>query len=227
MLKSDASSRIRSHGPAEYADVTETLLKPYGSFNLAQTLNDPAFKPYIRSLSVCDCSLDLRPNINSQSLQITDQPRERPLLPIPPDQRERHVILSLRVPPSSQAEVTIPLVKAMFTLIDNLETKVTLRPETRSKLRKTREELDAKIKKEAEAEKREEVGQLQLLREDFNSPFLIRRRRTNWQLRRRLRTNAYLASVLLSSRRSSNAKRSERCESRRPESKKNDDSYLA
>ncbi|KAH8118295.1 DUF1682-domain-containing protein [Phellopilus nigrolimitatus] len=109
---------------SEYADVTETLLKASGPFNIAKALNDPVVKPFVKSLS------------------ITDQPRERPGIPIPVDQRERHVILSLRVPPVSQAGATASLVKAIFILIDTLE---------RGK------SSTEQIKKEAEAERREEA----------------------------------------------------------------------
>ena len=90
--------------------------------------------------------------------QITDQPRERPLLPIPAEHRERHVILSLRMPPSSKAGATVSLIKAVFNLIDALEAgRFALRPETRAKLRKTREELDEQLRREAEAERKEEA----------------------------------------------------------------------
>ncbi|TDL29497.1 DUF1682-domain-containing protein [Rickenella mellea] len=124
---------------SEFADVTENILKISGGTSLQQVLGDPAFKPYFRSLSV------------------TDQPRERPALPIPSEFRERHVILSLRAPPSSKAGVTVPLVKAVFSLIDVLDTKLNLRPETKTKLRKTREEMDDELRKEADAEKKEEA----------------------------------------------------------------------
>ncbi|KAL5527658.1 hypothetical protein ACEPAG_6459 [Sanghuangporus baumii] len=126
---------------SEYADVTEALLKS-GSLNLGAALNDPSVRPYVKSLT------------------ITDQPRERPSQPIPADQRERHVILTLRAPPASQSGATLPLVKSIFSFIDALEAgKFSLRPETRTKLRKTREELDEQIRKDAEAERREEEEQ--------------------------------------------------------------------
>ncbi|KAI5124997.1 hypothetical protein M0805_007421 [Coniferiporia weirii] len=125
---------------SEYADVTETLLKPSGQFSIVQALNDPAVKPYVKSLT------------------ITDQPRERPLNPIPTEERERHVLLSLRLPSNAQHSATAPLVKTIFALIDALESpKFSLRPETRTKLRKTREEIDDTLRKEAEAGRREEA----------------------------------------------------------------------
>lgn len=37
----------------EYADVSETILKSSGPFNIAKALNDPAVKPYVKSLTVC------------------------------------------------------------------------------------------------------------------------------------------------------------------------------
>lgn len=73
--------------------------------------------------------------------------------------RSRHLIVSLRLPPASAASVAAPLIKACLALIDQLEApgRITLRPETRTKLRKTREEIDENIRREAEAEKREEA----------------------------------------------------------------------
>lgn len=93
-------------------------------------------------------------------MQITDQPRDRPTLPLKPDQRERHLVLTLRLPTSSSASTmstTVPLIKSIFTLIDVLDAKVTLRPETKAKLKKVREELDETLRREAEAEKKEEA----------------------------------------------------------------------
>ena len=91
--------------------------------------------------------------------QITDQPRDRPALPVPAELRSRHLIVSLRLPPSSDAGATAPLIKACLALIDQLEApgKITFKPETRTKLRKTREEVDESLRREAEAEKREEA----------------------------------------------------------------------
>ena len=37
---------------AEFADVTENLLKPSNQFGLTELLNNPAYKRYVRSLSV-------------------------------------------------------------------------------------------------------------------------------------------------------------------------------
>ncbi|EAU84796.2 hypothetical protein CC1G_00315 [Coprinopsis cinerea okayama7 len=125
---------------SEFADVTENMLKPLGGFSLAQVLQDPKIQPYFRSLSV------------------TDQPRERPLKPLAPEEHEKHVILSLRLPSPSHAADTVPLVSAAFQLIDNLN-KINLRPETKVKLKKVREETDKKLKEEAEREKREEEAE--------------------------------------------------------------------
>jgi hypothetical protein len=64
-------------------------------------------------------------------LQITDLPVLRPNGPIKPEEKERHVILSLKVPSSnSQLEDTVPLVQAVFGFIDWMESgKLNLRPE--------------------------------------------------------------------------------------------------
>lgn len=122
----------------EYADITENLLKPIGNFNLLNVLQDPKILPYFRSLS------------------ITDQPRERPNLPIPVEERQKHVILSLSAPSSSHAADTTALVSAMFQLVDSLN-KIHLRPETKNKLKRIREDIDKTIKEDAEKEKREEA----------------------------------------------------------------------
>jgi hypothetical protein len=119
---------------SEFADVTENLLKPA----IVAAISDPAVLPYFRSLT------------------LTDQPRERPSTG--PAEREKHVILSLIAPPAHAASATKSLVSALFPFIDSLP-RVTLRPETKTKLRKTREELDRDLKEEANREKTEEAAQ--------------------------------------------------------------------
>ncbi|KAI0750863.1 DUF1682-domain-containing protein [Daedaleopsis nitida] len=134
---------------AEFADITTTLLKPYGPFSLTEILSQPDIQPYFRSLS------------------LTDQPRVRPTTPLKPEERSKRLVLSLALPPNARASVTVPLVTAMFQLVDIIagEGKLpgargglnaALRPETRTKLRKTREEVDKQIREEAGREKREE-----------------------------------------------------------------------
>ncbi|KAJ7068295.1 hypothetical protein C8F01DRAFT_1017518 [Mycena amicta] len=120
---------------SEFADVSDGVLK---AFPLAKLLSDPKIAPYFRSLS------------------ITDQPRERPAKPLLPNEREKHVILNFSVP--AQAAVTTDIVSAIFQFIDSLP-KVVLRPETKIKLRKVREEIDLDIKKEAERDKKEEEAE--------------------------------------------------------------------
>ncbi|KAJ7179117.1 hypothetical protein C8R46DRAFT_1211724 [Mycena filopes] len=122
---------------SEFADVTDGVLKAYP---LAKLLEDPKVAPYFRSLS------------------ITDQPRDRPLKPLGPNEHEKHVILSLRAPSASHATATAGIVAAMFPLIDALS-KVALRPETKNKLRKVREETEKDIKKESEKDKKEEEAE--------------------------------------------------------------------
>ncbi|KAI0375655.1 DUF1682-domain-containing protein [Pilatotrama ljubarskyi] len=135
---------------SEFADVTTTLLKPYGSFSLPAVLSNPAVQPYFRSLS------------------LTDQPRTRPSHVLSPAERSKRLILTLALPPPSDASATLPLVAAVFQLVDVIagEGKLpgvrgglnaALRPETKTKLRKTREEVDRQIREEAEREKREEA----------------------------------------------------------------------
>ena len=141
----------------EFADITDNILRPHGPFNLAAALSDPAFLPYFRSLS------------------ITDQPRTRPLAPLPASQHTKHLILSLTVPPSSDSAVTLPLVEAVFKLVDvvaatggwgiakgpggrsGMGLAQSLRPETRSKLRTIRENLHKELKEESVREQREEA----------------------------------------------------------------------
>jgi len=61
------------------------------------------------------------------------------------------------VPSGSSAAATAPLVEAIFPFIDSLS-KVSLRPETRTKIKKARDDLDKQLKEDAEREKKEEVG---------------------------------------------------------------------
>jgi cell division FtsZ-interacting protein ZapD len=91
--------------------------------------------------------------------QITDQPRVRP--GAVPAHKEKHIILSMATPPPSHAADSVPLVSAVFELIDVLE-KVNLRPETKSKLKKTREDFSKTVKDEAEREAREEAADAKL-----------------------------------------------------------------
>ncbi|KAL6309538.1 hypothetical protein BKA93DRAFT_757884 [Sparassis latifolia] len=138
---------------SEIADVTTNLLKPLGTLSLPAVLSDPALLPYFRSLS------------------LTDQPRTRPKAPPAPGApRTRHLILSLALPPPSAAQAVRPLIAASFQLVDAIagEGKVfgsrgglaaALRPETKSKLRKVREELARELKEEAGKEKAEEKAE--------------------------------------------------------------------
>ena len=88
---------------------------------------------------------------------MTDQPRERPTNgPLLPAEREKHVVLSLTTPSSAHVDVTIPLVTAVFTFIDSLS-RCNLRPETKMKIKRTREDIDKNLKEEMEREKKEEV----------------------------------------------------------------------
>ncbi|KAH9853455.1 DUF1682-domain-containing protein [Lenzites betulinus] len=136
----------------EFADVTTNLLKPYGTLSLPAILASPAIQPYFRSLS------------------LTDQPRTRPELPLPSSERSKRLILTLALPPSADASATLPLLAAVFQLVDVIAgegklpgarggLQAALRPETRTKLRKTREDVDRQIREEAAREKREEADE--------------------------------------------------------------------
>ncbi|KAJ7700119.1 hypothetical protein B0H17DRAFT_925972 [Mycena rosella] len=120
---------------SEFADVTEGVFK---AFPLTKFLEDPKIAPYFRSLS------------------ITDQPRDRPLKPLKPSEREQHVILSLKAPSALHAADTAGIVAAIFPFIDALS-KVALRPETKIKLKKVRDEIQKDIKIESERDKKEEA----------------------------------------------------------------------
>ncbi|KZT05520.1 DUF1682-domain-containing protein [Laetiporus sulphureus 93-53] len=138
---------------SELADITSNLLKPIGTFNLPGVFSNPAILPYFRSLS------------------LTDQPRTRPSVPLPPSQRTKHLILSLALPQSTNAGATLPLVTAAFQLVDAIAgtgrgantlrggLSAQLRPETRVKLKKVREELDKDIREDAVKEKKEEKAE--------------------------------------------------------------------
>lgn len=88
--------------------------------------------------------------------QVTDQPRARPDGPLRPTSRQKHVILSLSLPSSAHAKDSEALVSAIFPFIDALS-HVNLRPETKTKLKKTRDELEKDLRAESEKEKKEEV----------------------------------------------------------------------
>ncbi|TCD69698.1 hypothetical protein EIP91_006715 [Steccherinum ochraceum] len=140
---------------SEFADITENLLKTHGPLALGTLLSNPAILAHFRSIS------------------LTDQPRGRPYHPIPLAERSKHLILTLAVP--SSPEETLPLVKAAFQLVDviageggwgvgrspasgkgnGVGLNPSLRPETRMKLKKVREELDKELKEDLVKEKRE------------------------------------------------------------------------
>lgn len=122
----------------EFADIFETIFKEFGNFSLIKVLNDPKILPYLISLS------------------ITDQPAERPTSL---EERERHVIVKLSIPSGSQVNDTSEFVSSLFRLVDIVGTKYAsaLRPDTKSKLRKTREDLDKQLRIEATKEQKGEV----------------------------------------------------------------------
>lgn len=64
---------------------------------------------------------------------MTDLPSFRPAGPVKPEDKERHVLLSLKMPSSnSEMKDTVPLVTAVFALIDTFEGgKLAFRPEGR------------------------------------------------------------------------------------------------
>ncbi len=67
----------------------------------------------------------------------------------------------MTVPPLLHAAASTRLVSALFGLIDALE-KINLRPETKSKIKKTRESFAKTLKDEAEREAREGAADAKL-----------------------------------------------------------------
>lgn len=187
----------------EFSDISNVLLKSGAAPSLLETLNNPEALKYFRALVVCFSSLSdsaFVPSFYSYffslhslilthlihvsmslPIQVTDQPYERPdtfELPNPVPSlltRPRHLILTLSLPPSSDAASTLPLVRAVFELVDvlaaiNLSSPSTtltpfslppshparpasLLPETLRKLRLTRKEWDDRLEKERLADK--------------------------------------------------------------------------
>jgi hypothetical protein len=68
----------------------------------------------------------------------------------------------MAVPPLSRIDVSTHLLSAMFGFIDALE-KVNLRPETKSKIKKTRESFAKTLKDEAGREAREEAAEAKVV----------------------------------------------------------------
>ena len=125
-----------------------------------QKAHDPALFPLaFGSYALRSFSLPGFISLNNHNPQITDQPRVRP--GVVSANRAKHVILSLSVPPTSHVGISTPLVSAVFGLIDALE-KINLRPETKSKIKKTRENFAKTLKDEAEREAREEAADAKL-----------------------------------------------------------------
>ncbi|KAI0337553.1 DUF1682-domain-containing protein [Trametopsis cervina] len=141
---------------SEFADITDNLLKQHGPLSLPSLLSEPGVLSYFRSLS------------------LTDQPRTRPSVPVPADKRKKHLILSLAVPPASDARATLPLVTAFFQLADVIAgaggwgigkgpgqkgagLAQSLRPETKIKVKAIREKVEKQIKEDAGREEREEA----------------------------------------------------------------------
>jgi len=128
---------------SEFADISETIFKEFGNFSLIKVLNDPKILPYLISLS------------------ITDQPAERPTVPQPLEERERHIIVKLSVPSGSQVKDTKEFVTSLFQLVDIVGAKFgsALRPDTKSKMRKIRDDLHQQLKIEATKEQKEEAAE--------------------------------------------------------------------
>ncbi|KAG8831077.1 hypothetical protein FRC17_003708 [Serendipita sp. 399] len=126
---------------SEVADVTEALLKHSATAPFLTALKDDNALKYFKSFT------------------ITDLPPTRPNGRLDASQKERHVTLSLRLA-SSESEMakTVQLVKAVFGIIDALESgRYNIRAESVRKLKIAREELDKELLKDATEEKSKEA----------------------------------------------------------------------
>lgn len=69
--------------------------------------------------------------------------------------------MNLTLPDAAKADEVLHIVDAVFALVDMLAAgKVVLRPETRTKIRKVREDVVNDIKQEEVKEKNEEVSRV-------------------------------------------------------------------
>ena len=133
---------------SEFADVSDALFKLHlsPSTTLTTLLATPPFLTYLRSLS------------------ITDQPLERPQSDasyVARTNTTKRVILDINLPDPRHASDILPLVDAVFALLDlSAAGKVVLRPETKAKIRKVREVIEKEIKEEEGREKKVEVRSL-------------------------------------------------------------------
>ncbi|KAL4075843.1 DUF1682-domain-containing protein [Scleroderma citrinum] len=125
---------------SEFADVTDVFFKlvlPHTSTSLPAVITSAL--PYLRVFS------------------ITDQPQERPSVSALATKSKR-VILTFDLP--KDVDSILPLLEGTFTLVDVLASgKVALRPVTRAKIKKVREDVEKVIKEEAAKEKREEADE--------------------------------------------------------------------
>ncbi|KAF8559089.1 DUF1682-domain-containing protein [Imleria badia] len=130
---------------SEFADVSDALfkLKLSPSTTLSTILATPPFLAHLRSLS------------------ITDQPHERPQAAasyVAQKHSSKRVLLDISIP--DHADDIIPLVDAVFALVDLLAAgKIVLRPETKGKIRKAREDVEKEIKEDEVKEKKEEAAE--------------------------------------------------------------------
>ncbi|KAH9077363.1 hypothetical protein EDB83DRAFT_2349681 [Lactarius deliciosus] len=131
-----------------------------------KTTENPSLPPNVVVMSEYADVTDSVLKIAGPLLEAIKDPKIQPYFrflygSVVPANKEKHVILSLAAPPPSHATDSVRLVSAVFDLIDVLE-KVNLRPETKSKLKKTREDFSKTVKDEAEREAREEAADAKL-----------------------------------------------------------------
>ena len=135
---------------SEFADVSDAIFKLSlsPSTTISTLLATPPFLAHLRSLS------------------ITDQPHERPHSAasyVAQKHSSKRVLLDISIP--QHPNDILPLVDAVFALVDQLAAgKVVLRPETKAKIRKAREDVEKEIKEEEFKEKKEEVCPVSFVR---------------------------------------------------------------
>ncbi|KAF9221986.1 DUF1682-domain-containing protein [Gyrodon lividus] len=132
---------------SEFADVSDALLKLPLTPNttLPTLLSSPETLAHLRSLS------------------ITDQPPERPLTAssyVNDKPTNKRLVLNLTLPDVPKANQVLDIVDAAFALVDMLANgKIVLRPETKAKIKKVRENIINEIKQEELKEKKEEAAE--------------------------------------------------------------------
>ncbi|KAH7887722.1 DUF1682-domain-containing protein [Phlebopus sp. FC_14] len=136
---------------SEFADVTDAL------FNLSLPIPTPSSTKSGATAPTSLPALLSTPSSLSllRSLSITDQPSSRPSAT---PSKQKRVVLSLQSPSPKHAHDVLHIIDGVFALVDAMAAgKLVLRPETRAKIKKVREDLDKEIKAQENREKKQEL----------------------------------------------------------------------